>query len=35
VMRTAVLVDGRNVLRPEQALDEQFVYEAIGRPGSS
>jgi UDPglucose 6-dehydrogenase len=35
VMRTKVLVDGRNVLEPERARDEQFEYEAIGRPGSA
>jgi UDPglucose 6-dehydrogenase len=32
VMRTAVVVDGRNVLDAAAARAAQFVYEAIGRP---
>jgi UDP-glucose 6-dehydrogenase len=32
VMKTAVLVDGRNVLDPDEARANMFVYEAIGRP---
>jgi UDPglucose 6-dehydrogenase len=32
VMRTAVLVDGRNVLDPRDARRRMFVYESIGRP---
>jgi UDPglucose 6-dehydrogenase len=32
VMKTALLVDGRNVLDPAEALAAQFVYESIGRP---
>jgi UDPglucose 6-dehydrogenase len=32
VMKTAVLVDGRNVLDPAEAAAAQFVYESIGRP---
>jgi UDPglucose 6-dehydrogenase len=32
VMRSAVLVDGRNLLDPEQARAALFVYESIGRP---
>jgi UDPglucose 6-dehydrogenase len=32
VMRTAVLVDGRNVLNPNEARAAWFVYEGIGRP---
>jgi UDPglucose 6-dehydrogenase len=35
VMKTAVLVDGRNVLDPAEALAAQFVYESIGRPSVS
>jgi len=33
-MRTAVLVDGRNLLDPEQAREAGFVYEGIGRAAS-
>ncbi|MFN8187924.1 MAG: UDP-glucose/GDP-mannose dehydrogenase family protein [Gaiellales bacterium] len=32
VMKTAVLVDGRNILDPAEARRNQFVYESIGRP---
>jgi UDPglucose 6-dehydrogenase len=32
VMKTAVVVDGRNVLDPDEARANMFVYEAIGRP---
>ncbi len=32
VMKTAVLVDGRNVLDPAEARRRRFVYESIGRP---
>jgi UDPglucose 6-dehydrogenase len=32
VMKTAVLVDGRNVLDPLEARAAMFVYESIGRP---
>ena len=32
VMKTAVLVDGRNVLDPGEARAAWFVYESIGRP---
>jgi UDPglucose 6-dehydrogenase len=32
VMKTAVLVDGRNVLDPAEARSHLFVYEAVGRP---
>jgi UDPglucose 6-dehydrogenase len=32
VMKTAVLVDGRNALDPTEARRNQFVYESIGRP---
>ncbi len=32
VMKTAVLIDGRNVLDPAEARAAWFVYEAIGRP---
>jgi UDPglucose 6-dehydrogenase len=32
VMRTAVIVDGRNVLDPDEARAAGFAYEAIGRP---
>lgn len=32
VMKTAVLVDGRNVLDPVEARRNLFVYESIGRP---
>jgi UDPglucose 6-dehydrogenase len=32
VMRTAVLVDGRNVLNPDEARAAMFRYESIGRP---
>jgi UDPglucose 6-dehydrogenase len=32
VMKTAVLVDGRNALDPAEARRNQFVYESIGRP---
>ncbi len=32
VMRTAVLVDGRNVLDPDEARAAWFVYESVGRP---
>ncbi len=35
VMKTAVLVDGRNVLDPDEARRAWYVYEAIGRPGVS
>jgi UDPglucose 6-dehydrogenase len=35
VMRTAVVVDGRNVLDPEEARAAAFVYEGIGRPSLS
>jgi UDPglucose 6-dehydrogenase len=31
-MRSAVLVDGRNVLDPDEARAATFVYESIGRP---
>ncbi len=31
VMEGAVLIDGRNVLDPEEARDAGFVYESIGR----
>jgi len=32
VMKTAVVVDGRNVLDPDEAHAAWFVYESIGRP---
>jgi UDPglucose 6-dehydrogenase len=32
VMKSAVLVDGRNVLDPDEARRHWFVYESIGRP---
>jgi UDPglucose 6-dehydrogenase len=32
VMKTAVLIDGRNVLDPDEARRALFVYESIGRP---
>ena len=32
VMKTAVLVDGRNLLDPAEARSAWFVYESIGRP---
>jgi UDPglucose 6-dehydrogenase len=35
LMRTALLVDGRNVLDPAQASAAHFVYESIGRPSDS
>jgi UDPglucose 6-dehydrogenase len=35
VMRTAVVVDGRNVLDPGEARTAMFVYEGIGRPSLS
>ena len=31
-MKTAVLVDGRNLLDPAEARSAWFVYESIGRP---
>ncbi len=34
-MRSAVLIDGRNVIDPDQALRNRFVYEAIGRPSQA
>ena len=34
VMRTALVVDGRNVLDPETVRAAGFVYEGIGRPSS-
>jgi len=33
-MRTAVLIDGRNLLDPREARAARFAYEAIGRPGA-
>jgi UDPglucose 6-dehydrogenase len=33
-MRTALIVDGRNLLDPEAVRDAGFAYEGIGRPGS-
>jgi UDPglucose 6-dehydrogenase len=32
VMRSPVLVDGRNILDPGEARAAAFVYEGIGRP---
>ncbi len=32
VMRSAVLIDGRNVLDPDEARAAWFVYESVGRP---
>jgi UDPglucose 6-dehydrogenase len=33
-MRTPLIVDGRNVLDPEQARAAGFAYESVGRPTS-
>jgi UDPglucose 6-dehydrogenase len=33
-MRTPLIVDGRNLLDPEQARAAGFAYDGIGRPGS-
>jgi UDPglucose 6-dehydrogenase len=33
-MRNALIVDGRNLLDPEQARAAGFVYEGIGRAAS-
>src|SRR5205814_714303 len=33
-MRTPLIVDGRNLLHPEQARRADFAYDGIGRPGS-
>ena len=35
VMKTAVLVDGRNVLDPDEARRHLFVFEAVGRPSDA
>jgi UDPglucose 6-dehydrogenase len=32
VMASAILVDGRNVFRPEAAMAAGFQYSGIGRP---
>lgn len=32
VMRSAVLIDGRNVLDPDEARAARFFYESVGRP---
>jgi UDPglucose 6-dehydrogenase len=32
LMKTAVLIDGRNILDPTEARSAWFVYESIGRP---
>jgi UDPglucose 6-dehydrogenase len=32
VMKSPVLVDGRNILDPGEARAAAFLYEAIGRP---
>jgi UDPglucose 6-dehydrogenase len=34
-MRRSVLVDGRNVLDPDEARASRFAYESIGRPSGS
>jgi UDPglucose 6-dehydrogenase len=34
VMRSAVLVDGRNILNPTEARKQLFIYESVGRPSA-
>jgi hypothetical protein len=35
VMRTPLLVDGRNLFSPAQAAHAGLTYEGIGRPGAT